>query len=215
MIQILPAILDKTSYDFEKHIKQLKSSTSFQEGWVHIDFADNKFVPNETIGIDVIIQTPTTLNKEAHLMMDHPLRWIDKLKEAGFKRVIFHYESKDNVLECINNIKKLGMEAGVAININTPIEKLEPFRDKIDLVLIMAIVAGFQGQPFLPEALDKIRNLKKLNWPVRIAVDGAVRDTNAKQLVEAGADQLIVGSYLLTGDVDENLESLWEALRGS
>ena len=86
-------------------------------------------------------------------------------------------------------------------------------KDKIDLVLIMAIVPGFQGQPFLPEALDKIRGLKQLNWPVRISVDGAVRDDNAKQIVEAGVDQLTVGSYLLKGDLDENLERLWEAVK--
>ncbi|MCL4365895.1 ribulose-phosphate 3-epimerase [Patescibacteria group bacterium] len=215
MIQIVPAILDKTPQDFKKHIAQLKYSTSFQEGWVHIDFADNKFVQNQTIGIDVVEKTPINLNKEAHLMVIHPLQWIDKLKEADFKRIIFHYESKDDVLECINKIKGLGMEVGVALNINTPLEKLEPFKDKIDLVLVMAIVPGFQGQPFLPETFDKIKDLKEKGWPVKIAVDGAVRDTNAKQLIEAGVDQLTVGSFLLKGDIDENLERLWEVISGT
>lgn len=213
MVQIIPAILDKTPEDFKKHIDQLSKSASFQQGWVHIDFADNKFVLNETISIDIVSQTPTNLNKEAHLMVAYPLQWIDKLKETGFKRVIFHFESKDDVLECINKIKELGMEVGIALNIDTPIEKIEPFKDKIDLVLIMAIVPGFQGQPFLPDVFDKIKNLKEKNWPVKISVDGAVRDTNAKQIIEAGADQLTVGSYLLKGDIDENLENLWETIR--
>ncbi len=84
MIQILPAILDKIPEDYKKHIAQLQSSVGFQEGWVHIDFADNKFVPNETVGVDVVKQFPTDLKKEAHLMVAHPLEWLTKLKEAGF-----------------------------------------------------------------------------------------------------------------------------------
>lgn len=214
MVQIIPAILDKTPEDFQKHIEQLKHSASFQEGWVHIDFADNEFVQNQTVGVDTVVKNDINLNKEAHLMVAHPLQWIDKLKEAGFKRIIFHYESKDDTLECINRIKELGMEVGIALNIDTPIEKLESFKDKLDLVLVMAIVPGFQGQPFLPETLDKIKSLKEKNWPIRISVDGAVRDTNAKQIIEAGVDQLTVGSYLLEGDIDENLECLWEAING-
>ena len=213
MVQILPAILDKTAEDFQKHIEQLNRSASFQQGWVHIDFADNEFVQNQTIGTDIVNQTPITLNKEAHLMVAHPLQWIDKLKEAGFKRVIFHFESKDNPLECINKITESGMETGIALNIDTPIEKIATFKDKIEVVLIMAIVAGFQGQPFLPEAIKKIKDLKEKNWPIQISVDGAVRDTNAKQLIEAGVDQLTIGSYLLKGDIDENLENLWETVR--
>lgn len=215
MVQIIPAILDKTPQDFQNHIKQLKRSIFFQEGWVHIDFADNKFVPNETIGVDIVSQTVIDLNKEAHLMVAHPLQWIEELRDADFKRVIFHFESEDDVLECISKIKKLGMEAGIALNIDTPIEKLEPFKDKIDIVLIMGIIPGFQGQPFLTEALEKVKNLKENNWPIRISVDGAVRDTNARQLIEAGVDQLTVGSYLLKGDIDENLELLWEKIHGS
>ena len=213
MVQIIPAILDKTPEDFRNHIEQLKHAASFQEGWVHIDFADNEFVQNKSIGIDTVLQNPISLNKEAHLMVTHPLQWIDKLKDAGFKRVIFHLESKDDILECIDKIRRLGMEVGIALNIDTPVTELEPFKDKIDLVLIMAVIPGFQGQPFLPEALDKIKALKKLSWSVRISVDGAVRDSNAKQIIEAGVDQLTIGSYLLKGDIDENLENLWEIIK--
>lgn len=212
MIQIIPAILDKTPEDFGKHIAQLKHSGSFQEGWVHIDLTDNAFVQNQTISIDTVIRNPTSLKKEAHLMVVHPLAWLDKLNEAGFKRVFLHLESKDDILECINRIKELGMEAGIAINIDTPIEKLEPFKDKIDIILMMSVVPGFQGQPFLPEALTKIKLLKEKNWPIKIAIDGAISAINVKQIVDAGVDQLIIGSYLLNGDLDENLETLWEKI---
>lgn len=212
MVQIIPAILDKTPEDFQKHINQLNNSASFRLSWIHIDFADNEFVQNHTIHTDIVGQTTFNLNKEAHLMVAHPLEWIDKLKETGFKRVIFHFESKDDTTECIEKIKGLGMEAGIALKLDTPLEKIEPFKDKIDLVLIMTIVPGFQGQPFLPEALIRIKSLKEKHWPVRIAVDGAVRDTNVRDIVEAGADQLTVGSYLWEGDIDEKLESLWVEL---
>lgn len=212
MVQILPAILDKTAEDFHKHIEKLERSMSLQEGWVHIDFADNEFVQNQTIGADVVAQTSVKFNKEAHLMVAHPLQWIDKLKSAGFKRVIFHFESKDDPLECINKIKESGMEVGIALKIETPIEEIADFRDKIDLVLVMGIVPGFQGQPFLPETFDKIKSLKEKSWPIRISVDGAVRDTNVRQLVEAGVDQLTIGSFLINGNIDENLEILWGEL---
>ena len=212
MTLIVPAILDKTPDDFKNHIKQLKESATFQEGWIHIDFADNKFVPNETINIEPIKRNPTNLNKEAHLMVAHPLDWIDDLKNTDFKRVVFHFESEDKPDEVINKIKEAGMEVGVAINPETKIEQLESYKDKIDQILVMAIVPGFQGQPFLPETIEKIKTLKAKAWPVKISVDGAVRDTNAKDLVDSGVDQLVSGSYLLTGDIDENVEKIWEVI---
>jgi len=212
MTQIIPAILDKTPEEFKKHVEQLQNSHTFQEGWIHIDFADNKFVPNETIGVDVIEKYPTTLQKEAHLMVNNPLKWIEDLKKAGFKRVVFHFESEDNPGEVIKSIKESGMEAGIAINPDTKIDQLEPFKDKLDQILIMGIVPGFQGQPFIPETIQKIKALKSKNWPVVISIDGAVRDTNAKSLIEAGIDQLVSGSYLLIGDIDENIERIWEAI---
>lgn len=212
MIQIVPALLDKTPQDFEKHIEHLQNSTGFQEGWVHIDFADNKFVPNQTIGVDIVDQFPTNLKKEAHLMVLHPLDWIEELKNAGFERVIFHFESGDDVLKVASAVKNAGMEVGIAINPETSIESLEQYKDKIDQILVMGIVPGFQGQPFIPDTIKKIKDLKLKQWSVKISVDGAVRDDNAKDLVQAGADQLVSGSFLLNGDLDENAEKIWEVI---
>jgi ribulose-phosphate 3-epimerase len=212
MIQIVPAILDKTSDEFRTHIEQLKNSHSFQEGWVHIDFADNDFVPNITLGVEEVSSIETHLKKEAHLMVSHPLDWIGKLKDAGFERVVFHFESEDPVAEVIESIKKSGMEVGIAVKPETDINELEPYKNKIDQVLVMGIVPGFQGQPFIPETLDKIKNLKSRNWPVKISTDGSVRDNNARDLVQSGVDQLVVGSFLLKGYIDENVEKLWEVI---
>lgn len=211
MTLIVPAILDKTPEEFEKHINQLETSPSFQEGWVHIDFADNQFVPNQTILPDEVIY-PEGLKKEAHLMVKEPLNWIRSLKEAGFDRVIFHFEAGDDISEIIQSINDAHMEIGIAINPETSIDWLESYKDEIDQILVMGIIPGFQGQPFIPATIDKIKALKDKGWPIQISVDGAVRDTNAKQLVEAGADQLVSGSFILQGDIEENIEKLWEAV---
>lgn len=212
MVQILPAILDTEEESFKNHIIQLNQATSFKEGWVHIDFMDNKFVPNKSISPLVIAKYPIKLKKEAHLMVSHPKDLIDQLVKTGFKRIVFHIESKDDTNEVIDKIKSKGLEVGLAINMDTPMEKLQEFVSKIDVILIMSIVPGFQGQPFIKESLDRVREIKSKNWPVKIGVDGAVRDNNIKQIVEAGVDYVTVGSFLLKGRLDKNLKKLWEAL---
>ncbi len=175
---------------------------------------DNIFVPNKSIEPSVVAKHPIDLHKEAHPMVSHPLEWVDNLVKAGFERIIFHIEAEDDTNDCIGYIRNKGLEVGLAINNETPIEKIEPFVDKIDVVLVMAIVSGFQGQPFIPEALDKVRQIKSKNWPVRVGVDGSVKDLNAREIMEAGVDFMIVGSFLLKGNIDENLEKLWEAVHG-
>ncbi len=213
MVQIIPAILATSEEQYKNDLSKLENS-SLRDNWVHIDFADNKFVPNKTIEPEVIQKFPTNFRKEAHLMVTYPKEWIDKLVDADFERIIFHIESDDNILEALEYIKNKGLEIGLAINKESPIAKLEQFVDKIDVILVMIIVPGFQGQPFIPQTLDKVREIKSKNWPVKVGVDGAVHDTNAKEVVESGVDFMIVGSYLLNGDVDKNLERIWEVING-
>lgn len=212
MVQIIPAILATTEEDFERDISRYKHSSSFREGWVHIDFMDNQFVQNHGIDPVLISKYPIPFQKEAHLMVKCPKEWIDKLAEAGFERIFFHLESDADIDECIDHIKKDGAEAGLVLNNDTPLEKLGPYISKIDAVILMSVVPGFQGRSFIEDVLDKIKDFKSKGWPVKVGVDGAVKDTNIKKLVDAGADFVIVGSYLLMGDIDENLENLWEAV---
>lgn len=214
MIQIIPAILATTPEQYKKDIEKINNSKSFEIGWVHIDFADNKFVPNKSIDVSTVMQFPTHLKKEAHLMVERPLEWIDDLKKTGFQRVIFHFECSDDKEEVIESIKKAGMEVGIAINLDTPMDALESYKDKVDQILVMGIVPGFQGQPFIPDTIVRIRDLKSKGWPVKISIDGAVQDINARQLVEAGVDQLVIGSFLLKGEVDANVEKIREATSG-
>lgn len=215
MIQIIPTVLATSEEQFQKDISRFASVEALKGGWVHLDFMDNKFVPNE--GIDPLITAKYTIpfKKEAHLMVQNPKQWIDKLVKAGFKRILFHLEAEDNPQECIDNIKDKGLEVGLALKHETPIENLQPYIAKIDRVLLMSIVPGFQGQPFIEDSLGRIKDFKAKGWTVNVGVDGAVRNTNIKELVKAGVDYVIVGSYLLKGDIDENLETLWEAISGA
>lgn len=224
MVQIIPGILPTTESDLARDISRYKL-TSFKDSWVHFDFMDNKFVQNQGIDLSIIAKYPMPFIKEAHLMVQHPKSWIEGLGKAGFKRVFFHLEAEDSIDECISEIKKHGMEAGLALKYDTSLEKLEPFIPKIDAALLMSIVPGFQGQPFIAGVLDRIKEASRLrlasrsgsknNDDLRIGVDGAVKSDNIKGLVSAGVDFVIVGSYLLKGDIDENLENIWEAINGS
>ncbi len=214
MVQIIPAILATSEEQYVQDIANLERSEALKNGWIHIDFADNVFVPNKTIDPQLVAKHPTNFKKEAHLMVAHPKSIIGKLVEAGFSRVLFHIECKDDLDECIAETKAKGLEVGLVLKHETPLGELEPFASKIDVVLLMSVVPGFQGQPFIEDSLNKVRQLKSKQWPIRVGVDGAVGDTNIKQIIDAGADYVNVGSFLVKADPDESLERLWEAING-
>jgi ribulose-phosphate 3-epimerase len=218
MIQIIPAILATTEDQYKENLAKITSSEATKGGWLHVDLADGKFVPNQTVGAEVLKNNPTDLKVEAHLMVENPNLWEDQLKEAGVKRIIAHIEAGEGAISgLISSCQADSIEVGLAIKMDTPLEKLEPYLEKIDLVLIMTIKPGFQGQPFIPESLDRIKEVthlcKTLAKPFMIGVDGHVNEEDVKKITEAGAEHLIVGSYLLKGsDFDENLEKLWQKI---
>lgn len=214
MVQIIPSILATSEEQYQKDLSKLSSAPSLKGNWIHIDFADNKFVQNKTIEPEVVVKFPTNFRKEAHLMIFHPKDWIERLVKAGFERIIFHIESEDEPNELIYNIKKMGLGVGIAVKMDTDILRLEPFINKIDLIVVMSIIPGFQGQPFIIQSLDRIKQIRNKNWPVKIEVDGSVNDTDIKAIMDAGTDLAVVGSFLLKGDPEENLEKLWEVIRG-
>lgn len=210
--EIIPAILSKTIEDFKNDLGKLLNSKNLNSGWVHVDFMDNIFVPNLSITPDDLsVIDFKALKKEAHLMVKEPQEWIKKLLKLGFKRIIIHIESEGDITGCIDLIKQ-GAKAVLAINPDTPVSKLEPFTEKIDGILVMGVVPGFQGQSFIPETLNKIKEIRSKGWSLEIEVDGAVKDWNAKDIVESGADVLILGSFLIKGDPDQNLGALLESL---
>lgn len=215
MVQILPTLLATSEQQYREQLEKVEKSGAFKNGWVQIDLMDNKFVPNKSIGLEIVAKYPISSKKEAQLMVIDPGEWIDQLINLNFLRIIFPIEV-GNTKALIEAVKDKNTQVGLSLNPETAVSQVIPFLDKIDLVLMMGVHPGFQGQHFIPEVLDKIKDLVRLKVKKHflIGADGGIKADNVKSLVEAGVDNLAIGSYLLNGDIGENLERLWEAIHG-
>lgn len=212
-IQIIPAILATSEEEYRQNLRKLEACPEFIEGWVHIDLMDNKFVQNKSVGLDVVKKYPTKFLKEAHLMVADPINWVDELIEADIARVIFHLET-GNVDQVIQVIKSKKGEVGLAVSPETDINTLKPYLNKIDLILMMGVHPGSSGQKFIPATMEKIKKVKEyVNEQVIVGVDGGIDEESVKLVVSAGASHIVIGSHLLQGDVQQNLEYIWQALR--
>lgn len=213
-IQIIPTILATSEEEYREKLQKIENCPELVEGWIQIDLMDNKFVQNKSVGTEVVAKYPTSLKKEAHLMVDYPENWIDELVKSGFKRIIFPLEDDGGVMERIEHLKNHGVEVGLALNPETPVEKVDPFVSKIDTVLILSVHPGFGGQQFIPETIKKIIELAKLREGRNflIEVDGGINETNIKDLADAGADNLVIGEHLINGSITENLEKIRKSL---
>ncbi len=215
-IQIIPAILATTEEEYREKIEKVSTCPEFAEGWVQIDIMDGKFVQNQSVGPQVLEKYPTESKIEAHLMIQDPSQAIFYLIEAGVKRIVLHVES-DGVGDNLAYIEDEGVENGLAINPETSLEKSAPYLKDVDTVLIMSVYPGAQGRDFIPESLEKIRECSRMrakgNLNFKIEVDGGISVENAKLVLEAGADRLIIGEYLINGNIAENLEKIRQSLR--
>ena len=169
--------------------------------WIHIDVMDNQFVPNLTIGPPVVKSLRKYTDKflDVHMMVVEPEKLVEPFARAGADGITFHVEAAENPNEVIDLIKSTGKQVGISLKPGTPLSSIEPFLDKVDLVLIMSVEPGFGGQGYLPSSSDRIKKLKsRLNEMcldrVLIEVDGGVKLNNMKEVVEAGADVLVAGS---------------------
>ena len=169
--------------------------------WIHIDVMDNQFVPNLTIGPPVVKSLRKYTDKflDVHMMVVEPEKLVEPFARAGADGITFHVEAAENPNEVIDLIKSTGKQVGISLKPGTPLSSIEPFLDKVDLVLIMTVEPGFGGQGYLPGSSDRIKKLKsRLNEMcldrVLIEVDGGVKLYNMKEVVEAGADVLVAGS---------------------
>ena len=168
--------------------------------WFHLDVMDGRFVPNISYGIPVIEQIRKTTTKicDVHLMIVEPEKFAEDFKNAGADILTVHFEACPHLHRNIQQIKSLGMQAGVAINPHTPVSFLQDVLSDIDVVLIMSVNPGFGGQSFIAHSIEKIKQLRKMiddaGLKTKIEVDGGVSLSNAKQIVDAGADVLVAGN---------------------
>ena len=213
-IQISPSIL---SADFSQLGSEIKKLEQGGADLIHVDVMDGHFVPNLTIGPPVIknLRKYTKLPFDVHLMISPVHKYIENYAEAGADIITIHPEATDNLKESINLIKKFGKKVGVSLNPKTEIKTLIDEIENIDLVLVMSVNPGFGGQKFMPEVLDKIKELKKIKdegkYHFDIEVDGGINFSNSKIVLQAGADILVSGTTVFkenNGNIKTNIEKL-------
>lgn len=192
MARIAPSILAADFSDLSTDIQQVSSVEL-----LHLDVMDGHFVPNISFGAPVIssLRQQTDLYFDTHLMIDQPARHLDLLAESGVDRFTVHPEACADVRVVIEQIHELGADAGIAINPDTPVKTIEPYLNRVNVVLVMGVEPGFGGQEFMPVTLEKIERLAAIT-DTEIEVDGGIDQTIGSRCVAAGADTLVIGSAL-------------------
>ena len=200
MTQVSPSIL---SADFAILGQQCQAVLDAGAGMLHFDVMDGHFVPNLSFGVPVLQSLHKALPDaffDVHLMITHPLSYVEAFAKAGAGCITFHVECDSDVQETIDAIHKAGCKAGLSIKPGTPVEAVLPYLDQLELVLVMSVEPGFGGQSFMPMALDKLRTLdaicKEQNRNIWLEVDGGIDATTGALCTQAGANLLVAGSAI-------------------
>lgn len=216
MYKLAPSIL---AADFFRLGEQIKKVESAGADYLHIDVMDGMFVPSISFGLPVIetIRKESDLVFDVHLMIEEPGRYVKQFAAAGADILNVHVEACTHLQRTISEIKELGLKAGVTLNPATPLSTLEYILNDVDLVLIMSVNPGFGGQKFIPVTLQKLNDLREMrlrkNATAEIEVDGGVTLSNAKEIMEAGAEVLVSGSSVFGGDIEANVKAFRELMK--
>lgn len=206
MVRIAPSILSGNFLNLEPDIRMVNKNADL----IHIDVMDGSFVPNISFGFPVVeaIAKAVTVPMDVHLMIVNPDKYVERFAKTGAEMISFHLEAADQAgkdpRDIIAQIKSFGVKAGLVINPDIQVERLFPYIDDVDFFLIMSVFAGFGGQKFIPESLDRIKTLKaemdRRGVVKDIEVDGGVSASNARILAEAGATILVAGSSVFKAE---------------
>lgn len=210
-VMIAPSMLSADFSNLEKDLSALR-----EEGadWLHVDIMDGHFVPNITFGPDQMkdLRKVSDLPFDVHLMIEDPESYIPRFIESGADLVSVHAETRCDLKRCFDLIDEGGALAGIVINPETPAEAVRPWLDRVRVVLVMGVHPGFGGQSYIPETTQKIRDIKSMidGRDILIEVDGGVNFKTVEEVSKAGADVLVSGSCVFSGDKKENIDKLKE-----
>jgi ribulose-phosphate 3-epimerase len=213
---LAPSIL---SADFSILGEQIRAIDEAGAEYVHIDVMDGGFVPSLSFGFPIIksIRGLTDRIFDVHLMIEEPSRYIGEFAKAGADLITVHAEACRHLDSTIDEIKKNGVMAGVALNPATPLEQIECILPKVDMVLVMTVNPGFGGQELIPYTLEKVKKLRaminRLGTKTDIEVDGGIRLSNVKEVMDAGANIIVAGSAVFGGNITENVNDFLKIMK--